>query len=230
MTLDPRFYEIMRKNPLFMDLSEKDFLKVVAGTSSSKLKTGEALFRQFQPATDFFLVVQGKIKISLLSIEGTEKVVDIINEGTTFAEAIIFRGMEGYPVNSEALSDATVLRINAERYIEVLRGSPEACFKVMGCLSARVHWLMNEMERLSLHNASYRLISYLLENIDENSTGSAEVTLSAPKHVIASRISITPETLSRTLKALTKKGLLEVHDSHITLLDPAELRHIVSIG
>jgi len=230
MTLDPKFYEIMRKNPLFMDLCEQRFLQIVEGTICSKLKTGETLFRQFQPATDFFLVVQGKIKISLLSIEGTEKVVDIINEGNTFAEAIIFKGMNGYPVNSEALSDVTVLRINAERYIEILRSSPEACFKVMGCLSTRVHWLMNEMERLSLHNATYRLISFLLENIPEERETQVEVTLSAPKHVIASRISITPETLSRTLKALSKKGLLEVHDSHITLLDPAELRHIVSIG
>ena len=230
MTFDPRYTEIMRKNPLFQDLSEKDFAKVVEGTTSCQLKTGETLFRQFQPATDFFLVIQGKVKISLLSIEGTEKVVDIINQGNTFAEAIIFKGINGYPVNSEALSDVTVLKINAEKYIETLRSSPEACFKVMACLSARVHWLMNEMERLSLHNATYRLISFLLENIPEEREGQVEVALSAPKHVIASRISITPETLSRTLKSLSKKGLLEVHDSHIVLLDPNQLRHIVSIG
>ncbi|MCF6190618.1 MAG: cyclic nucleotide-binding domain-containing protein [Cocleimonas sp.] len=95
------YQEIMKKVPLFMGLEEEDFNQIIEGTSVSTLRSGETLFRQFQPATDFFLVVKGKIKISLLSIDGAEKVVDIINEGSTFAEAIILRGMNGYPVNRE---------------------------------------------------------------------------------------------------------------------------------
>ncbi len=230
MTLDLTYQKMMRKNPLFMDLNENDFIKIVEKTTCCQLKPGETLFRQYQPATDFFLVAQGRIKISLLSIDGIEKVVDIINEGSTFAEAIIFKGMDGYPVNSEALLKSVVLRINAANYIEILSKSPQACIKVIACLSTRVHWLMNEMERLSLHNATYRLISFLLENVPEDAVDRTELTLSAPKHVIASRISITPETLSRTLKTLSKKGLLDIHDSHIVLVDPVKLRHIVSIG
>lgn len=230
MSLEPKYQKIMKANPLFMDISEEDFLKVVNGTSSCQLKSGETLFRQHQSAADFFFLIEGKIKISLLSIEGTEKVVDIIYEGNTFAEAIIFKGMNGYPVNSEALSDSTILRINAANYTELLSRSPEACFKVMGRLSTRIHWLMNEVERLSLHNATYRLISFLLENTPEDAMEKLEITLSAPKHVIASRLSVTPETLSRTLKNLSQKGLIDVHDNHIVLVDPVELRYIVSIG
>ena len=212
-----------------MGLGEKDFCQIIEGTSVSNLRSGETLFRQFQPATEFFFVVKGKIKISLLSIDGAEKVVDIINEGSTFAEAIILRGMDGYPVNSEAIGDTIVLKINAEKYTHVLSQSTDACFKVISCLSTRTHWLMNEMERLSLHNASYRLISFLLENVDNDSETSAEITLSAPKHVIASRLSITPETLSRTLKNLSKKELLVVHENHIILNNPAELRRMISL-
>jgi CRP-like cAMP-binding protein len=80
----------------------------------SSLRSGETLFSQFQLATNFFFVVKGKIKISILSIDGAEKVVDIIHEGSTFAEAIILRGMNGYPVNSEAIGDTIVLEINAK--------------------------------------------------------------------------------------------------------------------
>jgi CRP-like cAMP-binding protein len=88
---------------------------------------------------------------------------------------------------------------------------------------------MKEMERLSLHTASYRLISFLLESVDDDSDSIVEITLSAPKHVIASRLSITPETLSRTLKNLSKKELLVVHEHHITLNNPAELRKMISL-
>jgi len=229
MTLAPEYQEIMRTVPLFMDLDKESFSKIVENTTVSKLKCGDVLFRQHDPAVEFFYLVKGKMKISLLSFEGTEKVVDIINEGNTFAEAIIFREMDGYPVNAEALAELTLLRINAPFYIQELKKSPDACIKVMGRLSERLHWLINEMDRLSLHNATYRLISYLLDSIPADTVELTEVSLAIPKHVVASRISVTPETLSRTLKRLCKEGLLEVHDKHIVLINPVELRQLFSI-
>jgi CRP-like cAMP-binding protein len=223
------YQEALKKVPLFMGLDEKDFNHIISETTVSTLSNGATLFSQHQPATEFFYVVKGKIKISLLSIDGAEKVVDIINEGNTFAEAIILRGMNGYPVNSEAIGDTVILKINAKNYTHVLKHSTEACIKVISCLSTRTHWLMNEMERLSLHNASYRLISFLLENCDTESEEPIEITLSAPKHVIASRLSITPETLSRTLKVLSKKDLLNVHEKHIVLNNPMALKKMISL-
>ena len=227
--LDLVYQAAMRKNHLFMDIDESDFESIVQGTSASKIKSGQILFSQQQAATEFFLLVEGKIKITLLSIEGTEKVIDIIKPGSTFAEAIIFNGMKGYPVNSKALSDSIVLSINAENYTKVLSSSPKACLKVMGRLSIRLHWLVKEMERLSLHNASYRLISYLLEDVPEDSTEKIQIKLSAPKRIIASRISITPETFSRTLKSLSKDGLIEVNEEHISIINPARLREMIFI-
>ena len=212
-----------------MGLDAFDFNQIIEGTSVITLRNGETLFRQSEPATDFFYVAKGKIKISLLSVDGAEKVVDIINEGSTFAEAIILRGAKGYPVNSEAINDSIVLKINAKRYITVLSKSTEACFKIITNLSTRTHWLMNEMERLSLHNASYRLISYLLDNISDDCDECTEITLTIPKHVIASRLSITPETLSRTLKSLSEKELIEIYEKHIVINDPKELREMISI-
>ena len=227
--LPNQYQEMLKKIPLFAGLDDYDFSQIIEGTSITTLRSGETLFRQSQPATDFFFVVKGKIKICLLSVDGAEKVVDIINEGNTFAEAIILRGMNGYPVNSEAIHDSVVLRINAEKYIKVLTKSTDACFKIITSLSTRTHWLMNEMERLSLHNASYRLISYLLDNVSQDCEKRTEITLSVPKHVIASRLSITPETLSRTLKSLSKQNLIEVHEKHIALINPNELRDMISI-
>lgn len=99
----------------------------------------------------------------------------------------------------------------------------------MGRLSVRLHWLVNEIDRLSLHNASYRLICYLLEDVPEDSIEKIDVKLSAAKRIIASRISITPETFSRTLKSLSKDGMIEVKDEHIVINNPAKLREMLVI-
>lgn len=229
MQLDMVLQETMRVCSLFRDLNKRDFLEVVDNTTVCDLDMDDMLFRQQDKAKDFFLLVSGKMKLSLLSFEGTEKVVDIINPGMTFAEAIIFNESPGFPVNATTLAKSRVLRINAAAYIKILEGSPKTCFRVMATLSMRLHNLINEIDRLSLHNATYRLISFLLEGIPPEMNERSEVNLSIPKHVVASRISVTPETLSRTLKRLCQEGLLEVHDSHIVLINPVELRRIVSI-
>jgi DNA-binding Lrp family transcriptional regulator len=51
--------------------------------------------------------------------------------------------------------------------------------------------------------------------------------LPAPKHVIASRLSITPETLSRALKELTKQGLIKLEGAQIELVDVDKLRQLI---
>lgn len=223
-------HSILRENTLFEGLSEEDGKTLAAHAKVCSLKPSEVLFRKSESATHFFLVIKGRIKLSLLSAEGSEKVVDIVSSGMTFAEAIILNGLSGYPLNATALSSSKVLCINAEEFLNILNRSPEACIKVMACLSIRLHKLMSEIDRLSLHNATYRLVSYLLESVDPEQAGVVEVELSVPKHVIASRISVTPETLSRTLKKLCKDGLLEAHEQHVTLLDLEKLRGFMVNG
>jgi len=225
--LEAKLQETVKLCPLFKELTKKEFSKVMENTAICNLETDDVLFRQQDKAKDFFLLFSGRIKLSLLSFEGTEKVIDIIEAGSTFAEAIIFNKIPGFPVNATALANSTILRVNADAYIKILEESPKTCFKVMATLSIRLHRLMTEIDRLSLHNATYRLISFLLENIPKEMNDRSEVNLSVPKHVVASRISVTPETLSRTLKRLCQEGLLEVHDSHIILLNPAKLRDIL---
>ena len=79
MFLEQKFQDILRENTLFKGLSEDDFKDLVSNTKLRQLKIDEVLFRKQQSATHFFLLVDGRIKLSLLSIEGLEKVVDIGN-------------------------------------------------------------------------------------------------------------------------------------------------------
>ncbi|MCK5725310.1 MAG: Crp/Fnr family transcriptional regulator [Thiotrichaceae bacterium] len=229
MIISDEHQKTIRKSPLFEGLVQKDFLLVIKNSKLCSLVADEVLFRQHQPALDFFFLISGNIKLSLLSFDGAEKVIEIITDRQSFAEAIMFQNIPNFPVSAVALKESHLLRINAKVYSKILANSPSTCIKVITALSLRLHWSVRELDRLSLHNATYRLVSYLLENIADHVVEPTTIDLSIAKHIIASRISVTPETLSRTLKRLSQQGLLEVHDKHIILLNPVELRHIISI-
>ena len=79
---------------------------------------------------------------------------------------------------------------------------------------------------MTIYNAKHRLISYLLGHINDLQD-QPTVKLTATKSMIASRLSITPETFSRILSKLKKEGLISIEDETITLMQPDKLKELI---
>lgn len=220
----------LRRAPLFAEMDERHLRELAAGAQALRLEAGETLFRHGDPAERFFYLREGLIKLFRLSPDGDEKIIELIKPGETFAEAVMFMGTRGrYPVNAEAVNESRLLAFDQKMFLGLLRGSPEACFGLLASMSRRLHMLVNQIESLTLQNATYRLVAYLLEQIPRDVTASPEVVLTTPKGVIASRLAIQPETLSRILARLRQGGLIEVHGNHITVRNVEALRKLVQM-
>lgn len=205
---------------LFSALSAEDLDRVSATAEVHRLGKGDVLFQQGEKARRFFLVRSGQIKLYRLSPAGQEKVVDIMGPGRSFAEAVMFMQGGAYPVYAEALGEAEVISVDNEAFRETLRHSFDTCSRMMAAMSAHLHELVSEVEGLCLHNATFRVVSYLLQD----ARTAEAVHLDLPKHVLAGRLSIKPETLSRILANLREEGLIEVRGQEIVLLDHTALR------
>ncbi len=230
MNRPPEIARELRRAYLFADMSEPHLQALVDGMQEIQLNPGKALFRQGQPAERFYFLREGLIKLFRLSPEGDEKIIEIMRPGETFAEAVMFMGSQGrYPVNAEAINDSRLYAFEQKTFLGMLRESNDATFGLLGSMSRRLHMLVNQIESLTLQNATYRLVAYLLEEIPRDARSSPEVQLTTPKGVIASRLAIQPETLSRILAKLRQGGLIEVHGNHITIRDVQALRNLVHL-
>jgi len=219
----------MRRCVLLQPLEGDDFDDVVKTSHAKQLSENTVLFEQGSELSAIYLLISGGIKLQRLAPNGDEKVIEIIRPGQTFAEAVLFLGGSRYPVSALTVSPSIVVAINAETYLKLLNTSHDLCRNLLGKLSQRLHWMVNEVDRLTLHNATFRLVDYLLSHISEDQYDRTGVTLVAPKHVIASRLSIKPETLSRTLKDLAKQGLIHLDGTQIELIDVEKLRRLISL-
>jgi len=223
--------EELRKIPLFSDLDEAPFAAIVRGMHSHPLTRGGRLFSQGEPVHHFYYLRSGLIKLFRTSPAGDEKVIELIKAGQTFAEALMFMGHDAaYPLHAEAVEASEVVSFDARAFREMLSESPESGFRVMATLSRRLHKFLNEIESLSLRNATYRLVIYLLQQLPEDISGSSSIHLPATKNLIASQLSIQPETFSRILHRLSGKGLIEVQGNDIVLCDIPALRGLTDIA
>lgn len=214
----------LRSHALFMGLSDDAIGIIKEGIQVLQLAEGEHLFTQGQPAERFFMLRQGQVKLYRLSPTGNEKVIEIIRPGQCFAEAVMFMDVQRYPVSSQALVDAELYAINNRNFLNVLRGSVDTCFRVLADMSVRLHNQLNEIDSLTLQNATLRLVNYLIGQAPKEAEKEAEVSLPAAKNIIASRLSIQPETLSRILNSLSAQGLISVKGAHVQIHDMPRLR------
>lgn len=215
--------ETLRDCFLFAELSEPQLDQVVMHSVRLQLKPGETLFEQGDEAKRFYLATAGQIKLFRLSPAGNEKVIDVITAGQTFAEALMFLEHPHYPVGAQALQASEVISIDSLEVTRMLKASIETCFAMMASMSHRLHAQVREIAELSLHNATCRVAAYLLK---QSELSGEAFRLDVPKHIVASRLSIKPETFSRIVKNLTDHGTIALHGSQVEVLDPAALESL----
>lgn len=224
MEKDTPQYDTIRGHYLFSGLDEDVFDALASDISVESIEKGDVLFHRGDTANDFYYVESGQIELSLISPDGQKKIVEVIAHGRTFAEAIVFMRENKFPVSAEALSDAVVYRIPNGAYRKLLESSSNACIRLLSDVCRHLHQRVQEIERLTIQNARSRLASYLIDHIVETNDDEATVRLDLPKHIIASRLSVTPETLSRLLRAMADDGILTVDDRVVFVHSLARLR------
>ncbi|MGI9316130.1 MAG: Crp/Fnr family transcriptional regulator [bacterium] len=218
--------EILGKVMLFQRLDQDQLERIARLAATVRLSEGESLFEQQDPAERFYLLVTGQIKLYRLSADGSEKVIEVINPGATFAEALMFMEKPSYPVGAQALKDSELVSIDAKDFVSMLRQSVDTLLMVAADLSQRLHGLIRELNDLSLHTGTCRVATYFIQ---QQANGADQFDLDLPKQILASRLSIKPETLSRIFRSLTNAGLIEISGNKITILDRMHLSDLADV-
>lgn len=211
--------------PLFNGLAPDEISRIARATREIHASKGDILFHKGDPCTGFHLLVYGQVKLAFTSQQGSEKVVEILQQGQSFGEAVMFME-KPYIVFAQALTDSLLLHVSKQAVFDELARDHNLCRKMLAGMAMRLHQLMNDVESYSLHSGKQRIIGYLLRELpeaDQNGTAVA-VTLPTNKGVIASRLNLTQEHFSRILHELTELGLITVEGRKIHIPSVANLR------
>ena len=214
----------LRQHYLFAGLDEADFDVLMKRASVVRLEKGAILFHRGDKADFFYFVDSGQVELNIIAPTGQKKVLEVIGPDRTFAEAVTFMGGHKYPVTCETLSDAVLVQIPNKDYVELIYSNRDACMRLLSDISRHLHARVREIERLTVQNARARLVSYLLEHVVDTNDDEATIRLELPRHVIASRLSITPETLSRLLRGLVDDRVITIEDRVIFVHSLSRLR------
>lgn len=214
--MDSRDWQIVRATPLFGSMSQEITQSIIGNQPVRSYEKDAQLFHQGEVATAFFLVLDGWVKLYRLTPEGNEAVVGVFKRGETFAEAAIFLGGR-YPVNAEVVTPSRLLRFDGENVRRRIREQPDLALSMLASASYHLKALVEQIEKIKLLSAPQRTADFLVE-LSSVSAGAVTIDLPYEKALIANRLGMKPESLSRALAKLRPLGV-SVDRERVTIAD-----------
>ncbi len=220
-----RDLDIVRRAPLFSGVSGTVLDELLKGAHVGQYRRGQLLFLRGDPAEHFYLLLDGWVKIFLDTPAGEQTVLEVMRSGETIAEAAIFLGM-AFPASAELADDARLLEIPAQPFLDKLRKDGDLALTMLGALSKRLHFLIQHIEKVQTFSTPQRLAEFLLGLGDAEKVEIGEMVLSLPydKSLVAARLGMKPESLSRALAKLRDIGV-ETKGGEIRIADVQRLRN-----
>ncbi|MCB2119127.1 Crp/Fnr family transcriptional regulator [Albidovulum sp.] len=219
--MKPEVLEAARRATIFRGMSEDVLTQVLSNARTRTVERGATLFLQGERATAIYIVLDGWVKLYRIAPNGTEAVVGVFTRGRSIGEAVAFRH-DVYPVSAEAVTDCEVLRVEADHVLRLLQDNPGVAVSILAATFAHLHGLVEQIEQLKAQTGAQRVAEFLLE-LSDCSDGACTVTLPYDKVLIAGRLGMKPESLSRAFAKLRSFGV-SVHQNHAKIADLSRLR------
>jgi CRP-like cAMP-binding protein len=203
--MDPHDWQIVRSTPLFGAMPQDVAQSVIGNQAVRSYEKGTLLFQQGEPAGCFYVVLDGWVKLFRTTPDGNEAVVGVFRRGETFAEAAIFLGGR-YPVSGEVVTPSRLLRVDGELLRKRIREQPDLALSMLASASYHLKALVEQIEQIKLLSAPQRIADFLVR-LCPVKDGSCRIELPYEKSLIASRLGMKPESLSRALAKLRPLGV-----------------------
>ncbi len=195
--------------------------ELLRASSTRGYERGQTIFMQGEPAQCIHVVLDGWIKLFRIAPNGNEAVVHVGTRGSSVGEAVAIRNRE-YPVSCEAVTDCTLLLIPAHTFTSLMMGQPELCISILAAAFQHLHELVGQVEQMKAKTGAQRVAEFLLK-LAPCDRGSCVVTLPYDKILIAGRLGMKPESLSRAFSKLQSVGV-RITKNHAAIDDIEKLR------
>jgi len=208
--------QFLRRVPLFSQLAETELSRLADVSRERSYPKNSVILFEDDPGDALYMVVAGQVKVVLIGEDGREVILSVLREGDFFGEMAL---LDDQPRSAHviAMQDSNLLVLRREDFQRKLQETPTIAFGLLAELSKRLRRADDKIGGLVLLDVNGRVARLLLQMADENDGKS--ITRRVTHHTIAQMIGSSRETVSRTIRDLADRGLVEVSRKAIVLKD-----------
>lgn len=220
----------LKEVPLLAGLSEEEIGEISCCIDRKTFRKKDIIFSEGDPSRRFFILVSGKVKITKLSQEGKEIIIELIFPGEFFGGFAVLKGFP-YPANAVAMEESEVLWISRTDLLGIIERFPNLMFDITAHLSERVREFPDTLKNIALERVESRIASLLLKLAEKTGertdSGEIGIAMRLTKQDIAEMVGTTVETSIRVMSRFRKSGFIKDENGRIVISDFRALNAIV---
>ncbi|MBI5074345.1 MAG: Crp/Fnr family transcriptional regulator [Nitrospirae bacterium] len=192
------------------------------------IKKGESLYMQGSADRNIYILKTGTVKMTKLSPQGKEIILDIVNKGSIFGEMTYTEPRERNE-SAVAMEDSVICIISKQNFDKLLDMIPGLSIQFTKIFGKRRWKIENRLFDLLYSTVEQRLAKTLLNLLDEHSVPhdhGKRLTIKLTHQDFADLIASTRETVTATLNTLRERELINYEGRHIVVTNAAKLRNL----
>ncbi|HMK55063.1 MAG TPA: Crp/Fnr family transcriptional regulator [Dissulfurispiraceae bacterium] len=223
--------EYLKGIKLFSGLSNEEIAEIGSCVERRSFGKKDIIFSEGDPSNWFYILVLGKVKITKLSHDGKEIIIELISSGDFFGGFAVLKGFP-YPANAVAMEDCDTVRISRHNLLAIIERFPNFMYDITANLGERVREFSDTLKNIALERVESRIASLLLKLAEKTGertdSGAVEIAMKLTKQDIAEMVGTTVETSIRVMSRFKKSRFLREADGRIVITDLKSLKKIVN--
>ncbi|WP_234822942.1 Crp/Fnr family transcriptional regulator [Ensifer adhaerens] len=219
---------LVKSLPLFQKMSDPELDTLLTRATVRRVPQNEAVFEQGATADFFFLLLNGRLKVTQVTKDGQQIIVRVVNPGDLFGFARALQRSD-YPGTATAATESLVLAWPTELWNIFVEKNPHLAVNALHTIGQRLdeaHTRIREMSTEEVERRVAHTVLRLAEQAGKPESGGIRIDFPISRQDIAEMTGTTLHTVSRILSAWEGQGLVLGGRQKLTLKDIPGLRRL----
>ena len=214
--------QLLKQSALFSHLNEQNLEDLLQNASKKDIRPRQVLFHKGDTGSQLFVVINGRIQISIPAEDGKEVTLAILEQGKIFGEFAVFDNQRR-SATATALNASELLVIDRKQFIPFLHTHPQAAIEMIASLCERLRetdTFIEETLFLKLLPRLAKKISALAKQYGKKTeNGDVFIDFKLTQGDLGNMLGISRESINRQMRIWQSEGLISFEEGYITIHD-----------
>ena len=220
----------IKRIPIFSDLSDKDLEEVCSCLVMERYLRKKEIFSEGDAPEWFYIVISGKVKVTRISHDGREIIMEVISPRDFFGGFAVLKGFP-FPANAVAMENSEILKLARKDLLRFIDRFPGIMYRITSSLGERTRELHDTLKNIALERVDSRIAALLVKLADKSGERVDNVetiiNMRITKQDIAEMVGTTVETAIRVMSLFRKSGLIADYKGKIAIKDMDGLKALM---